>query len=364
MRLTRRLATAALAVALLGDPTMPAAHAVAVGPSTASLASASDPGAGTTWSIAPSGADGPDGRVSIRLELEPGTQDTDHIAVTNHSEAPATFDLLASDGIVTEDGAFDVLPGGQAPQDGGTWVEIAPSVEVDGGATAVVPFTVRVPADATPGDHPAGIVAAITRAALDEGGNTVVVDSRVGIRLHLRITGQVRPAADVADVTATYTPSWNPFAPGALELGWTVENVGNVRLGAEQTLAVTGIAGLSAAEAGVVGRQREVLPGQGARESVSVTAWPLGPLDARLVSGHAAVGDDDVPGPVAASSSVVRVWAVPWSQLALGLALALLGRALVLARRRRRRGLDSALAAARAAGARDAARRELVDTSG
>ncbi|TGJ94378.1 hypothetical protein DLJ96_19990, partial [Actinotalea fermentans ATCC 43279 = JCM 9966 = DSM 3133] len=80
-------------------------------------------------------------------------------------------DVYASDGVVTADGQFDLLPAGATPVDGGAWITLGEGdtagptqrVEVAAESSVTVPFTVAVPADATPGDHPAGVVAALAR---------------------------------------------------------------------------------------------------------------------------------------------------------------------------------------------------------
>lgn len=300
-----------------------------------------------TFGIAPAGADGADGRVSFRLELEPGASHTDHVEVANYSEEPITLALLASDGTVTAGGNFDVLPSDVAPEGAGSWVAIEEEVEVEPMETAVVPFTVTVPDDATPGDQPAGIVASLRSVGTDAEGSSVSLDSRAGARLHLRVAGDLLPALGVADLQAEYRPSWNPFAPGTVDLSWTVENEGNVRLGAAQVASVTGLLGLGGGDV-VVDGPREVLPGQSATQTASVEAWPTFRLGGQVSVTPVVVGSDEVPGELPAAVRTVSVWAVPWAQLAL---LALVAGLVVLAVARRRRAaarLEAAVAAARA----------------
>src|SRR5699024_7766773 len=76
-----------------------------------------------------------------------------------------TFALLASDGVVGESGAFDLLPSDVEPTDTGAWIDIEEEVALAAGESAVVPFTITVPEDALPGDHPGGIVASLSTAA-------------------------------------------------------------------------------------------------------------------------------------------------------------------------------------------------------
>src|SRR5690606_20539605 len=123
------------------------------------------------------------------------------------------FDVLPGDGIVGSNGAFDVAAGD--PADSGAWIDVGGltdgTVEVDAGETRVLPVTVRVPADATPGDHPAGIVVAVASEA-----DGVSVKQRIGVRLHLQVSGELAAGLELVDVDRSFTPSLVPFAPGTL----------------------------------------------------------------------------------------------------------------------------------------------------
>lgn len=304
-----------------------------------------------TWSITPATADGPDDRVSVRLELEAGSEHRDHLAVTNYSEREVTFDLTAADGVVSEAGEFGLRPDTEPTTGAGGWLDLPGEVTVPAGESVVVPFTVTVPEDALPGDHPAGVAA--TLASTQEG---VGLDAGVGLRLHLRVAGDVVPRVDVTDVSASYTTSWNPLEPGTLDVEWTVTNTGNVRLGSAQRLEVLGLLGLDPGVATEVrGEQRELLPGQSASVSAAVDAWPLGRLTARVVAEQQVVGDDAVDVALPTAVAETSTTAVPWPHALAAAALVLAVVVVLLRRRRQRRRLAQALAAARADGARESA---------
>lgn len=317
-----------------------------------------------TWSIQPAPAEDDDAdeaegdeaaeRVSFRFEVEPGETIEDEVIVTNYSEHDVVFDLVASDGIVTEEGLFDLLPDPEESSDAGTWIELEEDeVTIPAGDFATVPFTVTVPEDALPGDHPAGIAASL---AADAEGNDVSLAAQVGARIHLRVAGDIVPTVAIQDLNAQYTPSWNPFAPGVLSLDWTVENTGNVRLGSEQALAVEGLFGLNPGVADqTVASQREILPGQSASGSVEVEAWPLGPLTSTMNATQHIVGDDEIEVELTSASSETTVWAIPWVYLIAFLLLVAVIVTVLVRRRRRKRAMADALAAARAEGARAAA---------
>lgn len=309
----------------------------------------------TTWALRPAAQEGPDGRVSLRHVVEGGAGATDLVALTNFSDRPATFAVYASDGTVTSDGSFDVLASDQAPVDGGAWITIPAQdgataredgvvVEVAAGATALLPVQISVPANATPGDHPAGIVAELVHA----GDGTVQLSSRVGVRVHLRVAGDIVAALAPEDVTAMYTPSWNPFAGGTVTVRFAVANAGNVRLGAGAVASLAGPGGAAPRQAR--SEEREVLPGQATVTTVEVPVAPLFFAWGDVVVTPTVVGEDDVDVTLTPATASFTVWTVPWSQLAL---LVLVLGALLLARASRRRSaarvqakIDAAVAAA------------------
>jgi hypothetical protein len=341
-----RTAALALLTALLLPAAAPVtAAAAAPSPTAAAVdpASADAGAARTTWSLEPAVTEAaPEGRVSFRHAVDPGAEVADALTLTNFSDHPATFEVYAGDGVVTADGQFDLPPTGTEAEAAGAWIALGDAagtlaepgtvqrVEVAAGAQASLPFVVRVPADATPGDHPAGIVAALAT----EPGAGVAMDSRVGTRLHLRVTGELAPALAVQDVRTTYTPSWNPFAPGTLRLDYTVANTGNVRLGASAAADASGPFGVTDTSAAGPAL-REVLPGQTAAGSVEVDAWPLVRLAGAVAVTPSVVGEDEVTAALAGAERGWSAWAVPWVQL--GLLLLAVGTVLAIRRARSRR---------------------------
>lgn len=306
---------------------------------------------GVVWSLTPTPERGQD-RVSVRADLDPGASSEDAVVLTNAGAEPQTFELYASDGIVTEGGQFDIRTREVEATGSGTWITLEQErVELDAGESAEVPFSVQVPAEATPGDHPAGIVAVVAQEGAD---GRVQVENRVGVRLHLRVTGEVEPALAVSDVQTRYEGTLNPFAPGRVVMSYTVENVGNVRLGAATVVTGSGPFGLLAADSDVA-PVREILPGQSMRlEDVEAAAWPLVRVGGEVSVTPVVVGEDPVVGDMGAVTDDAALWALPWTQL---LVLLLLVGLLLLVRRRRRRARArraEELERARAEGAREA----------
>ncbi|WP_159498336.1 hypothetical protein [Microbacterium sp. 18062] len=333
-RMTPLLTGAAIAAVLLTAAaiSMPSAASAASAPARTSTAA---PSAGSQWSVVPAGADGPDGRVSLRHVIEPGGAVDDFIAVSNLGPEAATYEVTAGDGAVGPSGAFDIRQ--SEPVDSGSWIAVSgltgSAVTIGAGETAVLPVRIAVPADATPGDHPAGIVVAVSRA-----GEAVTVTHRVGVRLHLQVSGDVVSRLALGEVRSEFVPSWIPFAPGTLHVSATVANEGNVRMGAALTTTAAGALGIGASSATTTAG--ELLPGDTAEVVTSMTAWPMAALFGDAVVEGVLVGQDTVRPAAAVESSFSQI-AISWTGLVV-LALVAGGVVAVVVARRRRRSPEPA----------------------
>jgi hypothetical protein len=296
--------------------------------------------------VAPADADGPDGRHWVELELEPGEEVTERVAVTNLSDRQVTFSLVAADGYFTATGRFNMLNNPEESVDAGTWIAIEPRVSVEPNETAVVPFTVAVPADAEPGDHAAGVAAAVTSAA-GESGSGLGVTSRFGFRVMTRVAGEIRPGLEIQGLSGRYDVAWSPAKPGRLHVTFDLVNTGNVRL--IVTGAVDAGGGNTAFPADKA-PQIELLPG--AQHSVETTVdgvWPLVSAKVAVTALPAAVvlGETEATE-LDAVAAQARVWTPPWPQLVCLAGLALILAAILGGRSRSRKRIALMLEAARA----------------
>ena len=115
-----------------------------------------------TWASAPADTSLGKGRSHYAYTLAPGTTLTDAMAVVNRSSTPITLSVYASDAFTTSNGNLDLLPANRKPTDVGAWTTVKTrQLTLAPQQSAIVPFTVTVPANATPGDHTGGVVTSL-----------------------------------------------------------------------------------------------------------------------------------------------------------------------------------------------------------
>ncbi|MEV8370515.1 hypothetical protein [Microbacterium sp. NPDC064584] len=318
---------------------------------------ASDDDQQVRWSVVPADDAGPDGRRAVEVELDPGEVVQDHFAVRNIGSDEVVFALTAADGFTTRTGRFDILPADEQSVDAGTWISLPETVTVPGDSTVVVPFSIIVPDQAEPGDHAAGITASVLSVRTAEDGTSVGVDSRIGFRVLTRVTGEIAPAAALADLVGGYAISWNPLRPGEATVSFDVVNEGNTRLMAEGSVSA---GGRTVFFPGPGESPQEMLPGDTRRITVVLDdVWPLVAVPATVTATPTVVTYSGEEAVVDAATGDLVVWALPIPQAIVLAGIALILTAMMWGRRRSRRRLDQLLESAREEGRRAAAK-ELV----
>ena len=314
----RLLVAAVLALVGLLGPTVPAATADDT----------------LSWSVRPADGEQGTGRPNYQYALAAGDVVHDGFEVTNRGAAPLTVQLYAADGFTTPEGQLDLLAAGEPSTDVGIWVRFERTeLTLQPGEVVVVPFTLTVPAEASPGDHTGGVVTSVSTAG---ASSTVLLDRRLGSRMHVRVQGELHPALAVGDVQVVHHGGLDPFRSGSSTVTFTVENTGNARTTAAVHVVVSGPGGVVPVQAAAADLP-ELLPGAVHTQRVEVPGvWGLGRVRAQVVLEPRAVGIGETAG--ATVQGDAESWAVPWSALALVLLVvlvALLGPS-VLARARRR----------------------------
>jgi len=255
-------------------------------------------------------------RSRFSYQVAPGQTISDEYLVQNTGTTAQSITVYATDAFNSEDGGFSLLDGGVPTTIVGNWVTFANgaatvSLDLEPGASQVIPFTVTTPADASPGDHAGGIIV----SALSPSGE-ISLDRRVAIRLYVRVAGELQTGLTISSISTSYQPELNPFSGTAL-ITVTVNNTGNVALGANTVARVRGLFGLPLSG---ISREKvpEMLPGSTRTLTFSVPgvgAWlylnPQVDLAATIDNGA------PNPGVLPTASREADLMVIPWGLLIL-----------------------------------------------
>ncbi|MFG2618117.1 WxL protein peptidoglycan domain-containing protein [Streptomyces sp. NPDC048507] len=303
---------------------------------TAPTAAAADNG---TWGVFPTPAAGAAMTDRAYFFHQGGAGDTvsDSATILNSSDRALTFQVFATDAVNTPSGgAFALLPVETKPKDVGAWIALGPqaanTVTVPPKGRADIPFTVKVPADATPGDHVGGIVALNTavEGVREDGKVQVGVRRSVGARLYFRVPGPLTPGLSVEDVRVSRGAPLLPWTKAArATVSYALVNRGNVVVEPEVSVSARGLFGRRVLDRPARGPKLVLLPGQ----RVELTEPWAGAPQLDRVSVTVAARAAAYPG--LATSSGTDFLAVPWP--AAGALLVLAGAAVAARVLRRRR---------------------------
>ncbi|MET9609612.1 LPXTG cell wall anchor domain-containing protein [Streptomyces sp. NPDC006512] len=216
-------------------------------------------------------------RTAFQLPAHPGTTLSDRAVVTNTTDGDLTFRLYVADAHNTErDGGLAVRGIDEAQQDVGSWGKPERDViTVPARSAVTVGLTLRIPRDASPGDHVGALVAVDNRVQAGAGSH-LGVQRGVGARIYLRVDGPQRPGLAVEDVRFT---ARTPHLPGTgnstSTVSYTLRNTGNVKLDPQVSLRVGGVFLGGPTERRLADVPAELLPGQRVRLSESWSAAPF-----------------------------------------------------------------------------------------
>ncbi|MET9380550.1 DUF916 domain-containing protein [Streptomyces sp. NPDC002928] len=291
---------------------------------TAAPAHAADNG---SWSVYPASS-AVAARPYFYLSADPGQTIEDKVVVANKTGRPLTFRLYAADAYNTDrDGGFAVRAAKERMRGVGAWAKPARSrVTVPAHKSVSVPFTLRVPKDAEPGDHPGAVVALDERVDAGGGSLAVGVQRAVGARVYLRVSGPTLPAISVEDVHVTHH---QPLVPGlgdsTATISYTLHNTGNVTLDPKVELRARGLFGRTLLARELTKIPSELLPGQRVRLS---EPWHGAPqLDRGDVTLTASAQDTR-------ESASASFFALPWLVVAVAFAVGVVGGVLLVRARR------------------------------
>ena len=294
------------------------------------------PGGNITFSAVGATPKGPNGRYAfVYVGLQPGTTVKDWVELYNRSPQSDGFTVYGVDATGTAlHGGLIFDQANQKATDIGSWTGFVTNnsgtigqqgVFVIGGHSGIIePFTITVPQTAAPGDHTGGIIVQVGHLATNSKGEQVTVYDRIVLPVELRVAGPLTARLQVQSVSTSFNDPVNPFGTGSASISYTIENLGNTRLGANDVLKVSGLFGTTTLNALHV---PVVLPGDEIRITQPVSGlYPLG-----LYTAHVTVTPTWPPSSPSASLQLKTVsaagsfFAVPWAVIVVILLLVGLG---------------------------------------
>lgn len=222
-----------------------------------------------SWTVRTAANDFGSSRTSFSYAVDPGGNAKDAFVIANHGTAPLQLGVYAADGYTTSAGQLDLLTRDQQSAAVGAWVHAdVDQVTVAPGKEKTVGFSVDVPANASPGDYVGGVVTTLSSTS----SSGVNVDRRLGIRIGLRVGGELTPALGVEQVSVSWAGGLNPFAGGDATVSFTLHNTGNAVLGAQPSATVSGPFGWFATTATAADAPPKLLPGESWTQTVRLPA--------------------------------------------------------------------------------------------
>ena len=271
-------------------------------------------------------------RSAIHLLAGPGQTVSDTAVLTNYSDQTLDFDVYGSDAYNTRRlGVFTLNPPNVHPKDVGSWITLPVNqYDLPGRTTTEFHFEVKVPINATPGDHAGGIVALNLAPNTSPTGTQVAVQRGEGIAVYVRVPGPLHPGVAAANVGATYSSSPLGFGSSWAKVHYQVVNTGNEVLNGKVQVVATDIFGSTVHTFKPVPIVA-LIPGQ--REGIVEPKWNglpfFGPVHLKVImttTSIKATGD-------------AQFWIVPWL-LILIVVLVLIALFVWWRRRRRKRLAD------------------------
>lgn len=251
------------------------------------------------WSVSTAANSYGSDRQNYSYTVNPGGRVDDGLMVVNRGKTPLELAVYAADAYTTDQGKVDLLTPDTKSTGVGAWVHADQgSVTVAPGQSKQVPFIIDVPADAKPGDHLGGIV-----TSLKQGTD---VDRRLAIRIHLRVSGDLKPSLSVDDLKMRYTGGRNATVT------YTVHNTGNAILAARPSTSVAGPFGAWRVE-GQQTDSPQLLPGETWKVSTEVHGvTPAVRLSGTVTLLPLLTDAAGSTGPLTPMSTTTHTWTTPW----------------------------------------------------
>jgi Bacterial protein of unknown function (DUF916) len=152
-------------------------------------------------------------RAYFKPVLTPGGTASDELEVTSTSDAPVQLLIYPVDGLTGQTSGAVYANRDNRAKKAGTWV--APSISalsLPPHGQQLVPFTVRAPANATPGDHLAGLAVEDANPSRSGGQFSVTEVFRTVVGVDITVPGPAEPALRVGTLGLKALPGTNVAA--------------------------------------------------------------------------------------------------------------------------------------------------------
>jgi hypothetical protein len=193
----------------------------------------------------------------VEDRVNPGETFRFTLSVKNLAPETKTYFLLTEDIVgVSDEGLPVFAPEGQATgYEISKWIETPyPSITLQAGETGSVPFTVKVPLEATPGSHFGGLFFLTTPPKAGASGAAIGI--QVGSVISLRISGDIIENARLREFSSGKMVYNTPN----VDFNVRVENLSNVLLRPRGTIDITDMRGKQVAVVRVNDSQGAVFP--------------------------------------------------------------------------------------------------------
>ncbi len=253
----------------------------------------------------------------FHLSAAPGDVLNETAIINNYTSAPVSLLSYVVDGLTTPQGAFALANQDSIPTSVGLWSPYkAQTIVVPAESELAVPFSIRIPADATPGDYSGGL---IIQEPLESGAVTNAPDGtpvrmdiihRQGVRIYLTVSGARTAMLQAGGL------SWSQSGD-SVQITLPISNTGNTTLHPQGDVTFSSILGVN--EKIEFQSIESVTPGSSIdlHATLSDAAFiQLGQVTAQVSS--------EAPTLTAASSFVNIPWWILAGILAIAIAMALL----------------------------------------
>jgi hypothetical protein len=237
---------------------------------------------------------------NISHQLNPGESAEGTTKIVNESSVPLTFEVGIQDYVVNDaKGTPQLLPPNTLNNkySGASWIVASPNIfTLEPGATQVINYYLRVPADAKPGGHYAALVYEPVNQDQTEGTGGSI-NTQLGSLFYITVNGDVNINAQVSKF---FTSVLHEFGP--VKVFTELKNMSDLHIMPKGSITVTGLFFNESQSL----EERNIFPETvRAYENTFGSMFMIGPYNAKLAASYGP--DNNLP--LVASFTF---WVFPW----------------------------------------------------